>query len=683
MAHYGTKRESAATVSINDQSFSRDAPAEREQASPLRSIPRRAIQIFGTIAFVAWTAAFTCTAYGEEPKPSPTPAAAPTPAAPAAPAPKPAAEAAPAPAAPAAPADKAPSSSAAKNNPQDKAAPSPAGDQLSVDEARLADRYKRLEEVVGRLAEVSAATDPRRAKLLRDAIAQSREQDINVRFESVVKLLQDERLSAAATNQVELQKELDNLLSLLLKADRDKELKSERERVKEYLKEVGRLIREQKGVRARTEGGDDLKALTPEQQRIAGDTGKLGGSISKNEGDKQSSGKPSGDNSQDSGKQKPGDKNSDSKEPGEKKAGDNSKPSDKQKPGESPSGKPSDSGRPSEGGSKDSPKSAPQDGQPSGGQPGKSGKSSPSQLPPTPGQPGSPSQNDENNDEQPRNPPDPADQATKRLKAAQQQMEEALKKLNDAQRKGAADRQEQAVKELEIAKAELERVLRQLREEELERTLTQLAARFRHMLEMQTTVYDGTVRLDKVPPAERTHDHEIESARLSREESQIVHEADKALSLLREEGSSVAFPEAVEQMRDDMRQVTERLAAVKVDRLTQGIEQDIIAALEETIAALDKSIKDLEKNRTPPGQMPMAGKPEDQPLVDKLEELKMIRSLQMRINIRTKRYGDMIKGDQAETPDLLKSLQDLADRQQRVYRATDDLQRELQRNRNE
>ena len=70
--------------------------------------------------------------------------------------------------------------------------------------------------------------------------------------------------------------------------------------------------------------------------------------------------------------------------------------------------------------------------------------------------------------------------------------------------------------------------------------------------------------------------------------------------LLHEEGSSVAFPEAVEQMRDDMRQVTERLAAVKVDKLTQGLEQDIIAALEETIAALDKSIKDLEKKRRRP-----------------------------------------------------------------------------------
>ena len=124
--------------------------------------------------------------------------------------------------------------------------PPAADDELPVEQARLADRFKRLEEVLGRLAEFSASTDPRRAKLLRDAIAQSREQDINVRFESIVKLLEDERLSAAATNQTELQKELDSLLTLLLKADRDKELSSQRDRVKKYLKEVGRLIRDAK-----------------------------------------------------------------------------------------------------------------------------------------------------------------------------------------------------------------------------------------------------------------------------------------------------------------------------------------------------------------------------------------------------------------------------------------------------
>jgi hypothetical protein len=51
----------------------------------------------------------------------------------------------------------------------------------------------------------------------------------------------------------------------------------------------------------------------------------------------------------------------------------------------------------------------------------------------------------------------------------------------------------------------------------------------------------------------------------------------------------------------------------------------------------------------------------------------MIRALQMRINRRTQRYGKIIEGEQAETPELLDAMVKLAERQQRVYQATHDL----------
>ena len=168
-------------------------------------------------------------------------------------------------------------------------------------------------------------------------------------------------------------------------------------------------------------------------------------------------------------------------------------------------------------------------------------------------------------------------------------MNEAKKKLEDARRQDAVDKQEQALRELEQAKSELEEILRQLREEEIERILAMLEARFRKMLQMQEEVYEGTLRLDKIPAAERTHNQEIESSRLSSKESQIVVEVDKAALLLREDGGAVAFPEAVEQMRDDMQQVVSRLAGANVGKITQGIEEDVIAALKDMIAALKKA----------------------------------------------------------------------------------------------
>jgi hypothetical protein len=553
---------------------------------------------------------------------------------------------------------------AVETQPVEAASPAPAaGDELSVEQARLADRFKRLEEVIGRLAELSASTDPRRAKLLREAIAQSREQDVNVRFEAVVKLLEEERLSAAATNQTELQKELDALLTLLLKADRDRELSSQRDRIRKYIKEAARLIRMQKGIRARTEGGDELKPLGEEQQRVASDTAKLGGDIAETEVPKENDDAAEEDESaNDEGEKKT-----------EKSPDETKKPSDDSKPSEpSKSGEGSNPSEPKEG---ESQNGESKDGQPSESKPGEGEPSKSQQGEPQPSEGQSESQpSDEGQQgQQPSEPQDPAERAAKRLRAAQQKMEDARKKLDEAERKGAAEQQREALKDLELAKAELERVLRQLREEEMERTLTQLAARFRRMLELQNEVYEGTVRLDRVPEAQRDHDDEIEAARLSRQESQIVQEADKSLLLLHEEGSSVAFPEAVEQMRDDMRQVTKWLADVKVGTLTQTVEQDIIAALEETIAALEKALKDLEKNRMRPGQSSPPGEQGEPELVNKLAELKMIRSLQARIYQRTQRFGEMIEGEQAETAELLEALADLAERQQRVYRATADL----------
>ena len=251
-------------------------------------------------------------------------------------------------------------------------------------------------------------------------------------------------------------------------------------------------------------------------------------------------------------------------------------------------------------------------------------------------------------------------------------MKEAKKKLEEAERKGAVEEQEEAIRELEQAKAELEEILRQLREEEIERMLAMLEARFKKMLEMQRAVYKGTVRLDKVPKDQRTHGHDIESSRLGNKESDIAVEADKALMLLREDGTAVAFPEAVEQMREDMQQVVERLAQVKAGEITQAIEQDIIAALEEMIEALQKALKEMEQRRQ--NAQPPPGQPRDPPLVDVLAEVKMIRALQMRVNRRTDRYSKLIEGEQAERAELIEALQRLAKREQRIHRVTRDLE---------
>lgn len=532
---------------------------------------------------------------------------------------------------------------------QEPAAPA-AGDKLDAVEARLAERYDRLEILAGRLAELSGATQPRRAELLRQLVAAGRQRNVPGQFDEIIAALGDGSYSTAVDGQTRLQADLEKLLDLLLQEDRDRQLDAERKRILRYLQDLNRLIRLERGVKARTDGGDDEAELSADQQRVSEDTQALEQKIQ----DDEAAAKPNEERPESKANKSPqGDK---PPSPSEGEQGAESQPSP---------GQPSDDSKPSESKPGEQQSGEPQPSEQSGEQ--QSGESQPGQP-----QPGQPSQPGESSSEQPQSPPSatPMERTAERLRRAQERMKDAEKKLKESQRGGAAEQQGQAVEELEQAKAELEKILRQLREEELERMLVLLEARFRKMLDEQTAVYEETKHLD-ASKAE-AHEIEISAGRLSRREALIVREADRALVLLREDGTSVAFPEAVEQARDDMQQIAERLNRVKTDLLTQGMEEDVIAALEELLATVRQQLDQLRDQKSQ--QQPGGGAPGEQPLVDQLAELRMIRALQTRVNRRTQQYGALIPGEQATASDLLQLLDDLSLRQAKIFEATRDLE---------
>ncbi len=580
-------------------------------------------------------------------------------------------------------------------SPAPVAAPAPGGEEsLAEIEARLADRYARLETLVERLAELSRSTQPRRATLLRQLITQSRDRDVAGQFEKVVAALEQESFSSAIDGQASLETELNKLLELLLQEDRDRQIDSERKRIGRYLQEVNRLIRMQRGVKARTDGGDEAKELADDQKQVGDKTKELGDEVEEAEqtaaqkaasespeaSGENSEGKPSDGESKEGAEAKEGNaKEGESKpaEPGEPKDTEKAKSEEGgQKPGDEEKKEPSESGE-SKPGESPADSGKPSEGKPSDGQPS---ESKPSESKPSEGSPSESS--GESGEQSPSGepspsaepPPDnPMQRAAQKLRQAQQRMEEAKKKLEESKRDGAVEEQSKAVEELEQAKAELERILRQLREEELERMLVMLEARFRKMLDAQVEVYDETKKLDAASEKAPEHELEIASGRLSRKETLIVREADRALLLLREDGTSTAFPEAIEQARDDMQSIAERLRETRVDLITQGLEEDVIAALEETLAALQQALKDLREQKGQPQPGQGQGQPGEKPLVDQLAELRMIRSLQVRVNKRTQQYGAMIEGEQAEEADLLEALDGLALRQQKIFQATREL----------
>ncbi|HOM17931.1 MAG TPA: hypothetical protein PLQ00_11420, partial [Thermoguttaceae bacterium] len=164
------------------------------------------------------------------------------------------------------------------------------------------------------------------------------------------------------------------------------------------------------------------------------------------------------------------------------------------------------------------------------------------------------------------------------------------------------------------------------------------------------------------------------ASRLSSKELEIVLEAEKALALLKEDGTAVAFIEATTQVREDMEQVAERLAQAKVNQITQQIELDIIAALEEMIEALQRAQKERQQQQQG-GQGQQGGQQQDPALVDLIAELKMIKAMQLRVNNRTERYRRLVQGDQStEVPELQAALKKLAEQEQRIHKITRDIE---------
>ncbi len=495
--------------------------------------------------------------------------------------------------------------------PSESTPPAEADRKLPDQQQQIAKKYADLEELFLKLAKISVSTDPARAALLKEAYAQSRQKDLAAQLDDLARLLGDDGalLSEVVKGQKSARLGLKAILDLLQSEDRAKKIESENRRIRGYLKRLNRIIREQQGIRGRTEGGDDPKRLAERQNEIAAKTKKLDGDIRQEAKENQAD--PQSGDVQDG----------------------------KSKDGKSKDGKPKDG--------------KPQDGKPQQGQP-KSGQ-----------------QPKDKNAQQKQQQSAEQDPARKRLRRAEERMRKAKKKLEEAKRDEALDEQQAALDELNQAKAELEEILRQLREEEVGRMLAMLEGRFRRMLDLQNEVNNQTRRLAKIPPADR---QPTEAGKASRKQRDVMLMCDRALSLMREEGTSVALPEASVQVRDDMREVVRLLSRYDVGQLTQGIEQDIVAALEEIIGALEQAQQDA-KNRKdkpkPPGGG--GGQPGDPPLVDGLAELKMIRALQMRVNRRTRRYAALTKGDQTPGPEMLRRLDDLSERQQRIVEVTRDI----------
>jgi len=211
-----------------------------------------------------------------------------------------------------------------------------------------------------------------------------------------------------------------------------------------------------------------------------------------------------------------------------------------------------------------------------------------------------------------------------------------------------ASRQEgKAIKELQDALQEIEERLAQLREETQLEKLARLEARFRDMLSTQQRLTAQTAALAKkrseadsqfarsdrnAVRAVGDEERRMEPVRGEAENKDrgLAGKAQQALDIIIDDGTSVVFPDIVEQLRDDLISVGNLLADnLRTDQYTFALQKEIETTLEELIDALQK----LQQQRQGSGGGGGGGGQE--PLLPNSAELKLLRSAQLRINRRT------------------------------------------------
>lgn len=555
---------------------------------------------------------------------------------------------------------------------------------LDSRQENIARRFRQFEKTLLQMGEYMRKTEPERADLLFRARSRGQEVRVAQQMDQIIALLKKEQFGDAIERQAELVKHLREMLELLQSEDRRSELDKEKERIQNLLKELNKNIASQKDVRAQTERGGEPGELSEKQKNVTESTRKLGQKIDQQDAEQSGSPKDAGSGDSRSGENKDGEKKDGENQPqdedgsqqgkedpkSDRESKESKDPQDAKEPrsDDSKSGKPGKKesqsgkqGKPS-GDSKDQ---KPQSGEPQQGEPQDGGE-------PQSGDQGdqqqSPKQSQSSPEQKQKKTP-----GREEIEQARKEMEQAIEKLKKLNADAASGHQDEAVRKLQEAKEKLEEILRQLREEERELMLAALEARFQKMLALQIAVHNGTTSLDKTPKTEWTARHFGSARSLANDEDAIALEAAKALTLLKEEGSSVAFPEGVEQVRDDMLSVARLLERTEVGEFTQGVQRDIIEALEEMIEALQKEMEKSKNKDKQQGSGEGQQQEQDKALVDEIAELKMLRSLQLRINRRTKRLGSLVKGEQATEAEVVEQLQTLSRRQSQVQQATHDL----------
>lgn len=611
---------------------------------------------------------------------------------------------------------------------QQPAGPDPGSKSLSLEERQdiIKDRVTRLEDRMFQLSQAIKKSEPEKAGQLMQSLGAARGMMIRAKMEEITKKIEESQYADAVDSQKAVQADLQALLKMLMEGpDQLEDRRKEIEQLEELRKQLDGVIKEQREARQNAQAAagkpaDNLAAavaqlekLAAEQQALSAKTAKPGEdmpaaaerqaelqaeteSLADELRESQAEGNPSdadgamGEAASDmekaaeameSAAQQLRQNNPDQARPPQdeaqqqlaealKKLKDKMQRDVAQRKESAPLQKQSDEQKKIT----DKTRSLGQkmkessEGQ-QGGEPGEQGEQGQEGQQGEQGQQGEKGQQGQQGEQQKGDEAEgDANEQTpgsERVEEAVPFQEEAEQQLDAQDPNKAAEAQAKALEKLEEAQRELENKLEQLRKEQQEELLAALESRFKAMLARQLEVNKGTDRLDELGATNWRRADQLELAELSQKQAWVGEEAEKALYILKEEGTTVVFPQVVEHVRDDAAEAGRLLAAANTSQGTRNIQASIAETLRELIEAIEKKQAENEENEG--SQSGEQDPNQSQPLLPASAELKLLRSCQLRVNESTQQLESEITEDSPETDESRSRREKLARRQEQVH----------------
>jgi hypothetical protein len=165
------------------------------------------------------------------------------------------------------------------------------------------------------------------------------------------------------------------------------------------------------------------------------------------------------------------------------------------------------------------------------------------------------------------------------------------------------------------------------------------------MLQQQTKTFRETLTLSirlrdvKDTPPRALVD---KGRQLGDEEAGLAVEAERILEILREEGTSVVIPDVIDDMKSDLDGLATRLRNLDAGDYTQQVQNDVMETLRELIEVIKEEL-DRRQGGGQGGSGDAGEEDPDEPLLPTSAELKMLKSLQVRVNKRTETFDRMLQ----------------------------------------